>query len=281
MRTRRRLSLLLALCAPLVASRAGAKEATKGKPVEVGIDEQLGEQVPLNLTFFDEDVKTVPLKDLLDRPTILALVYFECPGICTPLLNGLTEVLGKLDLKPGVDYQVLTISFDPTETPKMAKGKRQSYVKQLKKPFPESAWHFMTGTQKNIDRITDAVGFRYKRQGEQDFLHAAVLTILSPDGLVARYLYGTSFLPFELQMALAEAAAGRTGKAANRVLLYCFSYDPVGHKYLLSVTRITGLVTLLFAGSFGLWLFLTGRKKTEPGDPRLRRAAPRPSERSD
>jgi protein SCO1/2 len=278
MRTPRKLAVLIALCAPLVASMAGAEEKKMGKPIEVGVEEQLGEQVPLNLTYSDEDGNDVALRDLIDKPTILALVYFECPGICTPLLNGLTEVLGKLDLKPGVDYQVVTVSFDPTETPKMAKGKRQNYLKQFRKPFPESAWHFLTGTQKSIDRLTDAVGFRYKRQGEQDFVHAAVLTVLSSEGKVARYVYGTSFLPFEIQMALTEAAAGRTGSAVNRVLLYCFSYDPVGHKYLLSVTRLTGFVTVLFAGSFGLWLFLSGRRKAAAGDPRLKRAAPQSSD---
>lgn len=229
---------------------------------EVGIDEKTGEMVPLNLSFLDETGKSVVLKDLVTKPTILILVYYRCPGICSPLLNGVTDMVDKLDMEAGKDYNIVTVSFDPREDYITAGGKKTNYLNNLKKKIPGSSWRFLTGDSIPIAKLTDAVGFRYKRQGE-DYVHGAVITILSPDGKIARYLYGTEFLPLDVKLALTEASEGKTGPAINKLLKFCFSYDPEGRKYVLNVTRIAGSVTLL--ALIGFALVLTLKKKKHKG----------------
>ncbi|MBD3335812.1 MAG: SCO family protein [Candidatus Eisenbacteria bacterium] len=242
----------------LLVLTAGAL-AQDGELTEVGIDEHLGQHVPLDLTFQDEDGRTVRLGDLLDKPTILTLVYYRCPGICTPLLSGVVDVLEKVDLEPGKDYQVLTISFDPTEGPDLAERKKMNFMKAFHEPFPEDAWRFMTGDSAAVAAITDAIGFRYKPQGK-DFLHPGVLTVLSDQGKIARYLYGITFLPFDVKMALMEAAEGRTGPTVRRVLLYCFSYDPEGKTYVFNILKVVGTLMMVFAALFVAWLVITTRR---------------------
>ena len=231
--------------------------ASDGK---VGIDEQLGKNLPGGVAFADEQGNPVKLQALFGKPTILALVYYECPGICTPLLNNLVDTLDRTDLVPGRDYQVITISFDPKDTPATATKKRANYLKQFNKPFPPDAWRFLTGTQAAIDQVTDAVGFRYATAGK-DFNHPGVLTMLSPDGHVMRYLYGVSFLPFDLKMAVIEAAKGQPMPAINRALAFCYTYDLDGRRYVFSTLKVTGVVTLSMIACFGSFLYLTTRKK--------------------
>lgn len=233
---------------------------TRTPPPEVGIDEHLGGYVPKDLVFLDEDGQPVRLGDMMDTPIILSLVYYRCPGICSPLLSGVVDVLEKMDLKPGKDYRVLTISFDPTETPDLAKHKKKNYFKAFTKPFPEDAWRFMTGSEDSVKQITEAVGFRYKKEGK-DFVHAATLVFLGTDGKISRYLSGITFLPFDVKMAVYEASHGRVGPTVNRVLLYCFSYDPEGKTYVFNLLKVTGTVTMLFALAFVLFLVITGRKR--------------------
>lgn len=228
---------------------------------EIGIYEQLDKYIPTNLEFYDIDSNLVKLSSLIDKPTVLSLVYFTCPGICSPLLDGLAEVIDWADIELGVDYQVFTISFNYSETPSLAKSKRVNYLKQIEKEVDEDAWKWFTGDSVNIYGLTDAVGFKFKREGK-DFIHAGTLILLSPDGKVTRYLYGTKFNQFDLKMAVMEASEGKSSPTISKVLQYCFSYDADGKKYVFNVTKIGATVVILFAVIFFLILVLK-RKKTE------------------
>jgi len=226
----------------------------------IGIDEKLGQFIPLDLTFYDENGNPVSLKQLIHTPLILAPVFYRCPNVCSFLLFNLAGVINKLPSEPGKEYQVLTVSFDETEKPDLAFEKKKMYLKMIEKPFPEDAWRFLTGDKENIHKLTDAIGFHFKKQGE-DFLHPVTLVILSPDGKITRYMYGTEFLPFDLKMALLEASEGRVGPTLSKVLRFCFSYDPQGRKYVFNTLKVTGIVTLLFALSLILFLVFKGKKK--------------------
>ena len=239
----------------LIAQTIGYAQSSDG-PV-IGIDEALGQYVPLGLSFTDSDGTVMTLDELVDRPTVIVLVYYKCPGICPLLLNGTTEVLSKLQLNPGVDYNVVTISFDETDTPDTSLQQKKNYLHSLQKIFPENAWRFVTGDLETIEAFTDAVGFRFQRQGI-DFAHPAALIVLGKDGKISRYLYGTTFLPFDLKMAIVEAAEGRVGPTINRMLKYCFSYDPEGRTYVFNVTRVAGSVVILLAVIFLTVLLIKG-----------------------
>ncbi|MCI0450297.1 MAG: SCO family protein [Chlorobi bacterium] len=226
---------------------------------QVGIDEQLGAEIPLELTFINEYGKPVTLRSLFTKPTVLTLVYYKCPGICSPLLTGVADVIDKMDLEPGRDFNVVTISFNPREDYIMASDKKKNYTDNMKKEIPAASWQFLTGDSLNITKITDAVGFRYQPQGE-DFMHGAVITVLSQDGKIARYLYGTDFLPLDVKLALTEAAEGKSTPAINKLLKLCYSYDPEGRKYVLNITRIIGGGMILIIAGFVLILTLKKKK---------------------
>lgn len=228
-----------------------------GNPV--GIDEKLGNQIPLDLVFNDEDGKPTPLRTIVTKPTLLTLVYYECPSICSPLLNGLVETLGRSDIVPGKDYQVLTISFDETETPLLAARKKANYLKSFSRPFPASEWRFMTGDKKAIDALTDAVGFRFQRDGKE-FRHAGVITVLTPNGKIARYLHGITFMPFDLKMSLIEASKGHTMPPLNRVLAFCYSYDPQGRSYTFNLLKVAGIGMGTCMGLFVVWLVISTKR---------------------
>ena len=170
-------------------------------------------------------------RTLIDKPTILTLNYFRCAGICTPLLNGVVEVLNRTKAEPGKDFQVVTVSFDDRDTPEIAAQKRTNYLKEIKRPFPPSAWRFLTGDAAPPRKaLADSVGFKFKREGD-DFIHAGAIIVLSPKGKVTRYMYGITYLPADLQMAVHEAARGEAQPTINKLLKFCFSYDPAGRKY--------------------------------------------------
>ncbi len=226
---------------------------------EVGIDEKLGSAIPLDLSFLDEYGKPVMLRDLITKPTVLTLVYYRCPGICSPLLNGLSQTIDHLDLEPGKDYNIVTISFDPTETYPIASDKKKNYLEAMKKKIPVDSWRFLVGDSTNIAKITDAIGFRYQPQGK-DYMHSAVITVLTPNGKIARYLYGVEFLPLDLKMALIEASEGKTGPTINKLLKLCYSYDPEGRKYVLNVTRIAGGGMIVLIAAFVLFLSIKKKK---------------------
>jgi protein SCO1/2 len=226
---------------------------------EVGVDEHLGQYLPMNAEIIGADGEPVRLREIIDRPTILTLVYYRCPGICSPLLDGVADVLDRLELEPGVDYEVLTLSFDPTETHDLAERWKKNYIKRFNRDFPPEAWRWTVADSATIAAVTDAVGFRYKPRGK-DFDHPGVLTILAPDGKITRYLNGITFLPFDVKMALVEAAEGKTGPTINRLLLYCFSYDRDGGKYVFNIFKVTGTLFTLFAIAFAVFLVIWSRR---------------------
>ena len=225
---------------------------------QIGIDEKLGEYVPLKTAFFDENADSVLLGDFINKPTILAFVYYDCPGICTPLLNGLVDVLEKYDGLPGKDYSVVTISINELDNPVIATQKKKSYLASFRKEFPETEWHFLTGDTTSITAVTNAVGFRYERKGK-DFIHPGLLTILSPDGKIIRYLFGITFNQFDLKMAVTEALAGKPGPTIAKVLQYCFSYDPDGRTYAFNFLKVTGTLVLFFVLIFAVYLFFASK----------------------
>jgi len=251
------------LAAPAVRAQSEARPAAPAPTFtaeEVGVDEKLGQTIPLDLVLKDEAGKPVSLRSLVDKPTILTLNYFRCAGICTPQLNGLADVLNKVNANPGKDFQVITVSFDDRDTPEMAAQKRTNYLGEITRPFPPVAWRFLTGDAATTRALAGSVGFKYKRVGD-DFVHAGAIMILSPQGKVTRYMYGITYLPADLELALQEAARGEAHPSINKLLKFCFSYDPQGRKYVLDFTKVAAAITLLAAAIFVFALVSKGRKK--------------------
>ena len=228
--------------APGDAGAALGGEAAPGDGGEVAIVEHLGGTVPLNAVFRDEAGRPVTLGSLIDRPTILVPVYYRCPGVCSPLMSGLVEVLEKVNRVPGRDYRIISLSFAETETPALAAAKKANYLAAFRKPFPAGAWRFLTGTKVPIRAVTEAVGFRYQLV-DGEYAHPAVLIFLSPKGRIVRYMSGLTFLPFDVAMALLEAAAGRISPSIRGALLYCYRYDPQRQTYAFNILRVAGTST--------------------------------------
>ena len=229
--------------------------------IEIGIVEKLDTVIPLELEFQNEKGETVVLKDMIDKPTILSFVYFDCPGTCGPLLAGVSEVISKLDMELGTDYQIITFSFNPLDTPEKAALKKLNYVQQIDEKYRQH-WTFLTSDQATIHKITDGTGWKYKPQG-LDFAHPSAIMITSPEGKLTRYLYGIDYLPFDLKMAIIEAQRGEAKPTINKVLEFCFAYDPQGRNYTLQVTRVVGSLTIIIALILLVVLLLKGRRKTE------------------
>ncbi len=231
------------------------------KDLEIGVVEHLDEYLPDGIYITGIDSQRVLLSSLIDKPTILNFVYYRCPGICSPLMEGLAEVMDRSDLKPNEDYQVLTISFDPTETLDLAQRKKTNYLNLVnKKKAITKGWHFYISDSASIAKATDAVGFKYKRVGN-DFTHAASVMVISPNGKITRYLNGIYFLPFEFKMAVIEANKGQSGPTINKILQFCYSYDPEGQTYVLNVTKVAGSIILFIAALIFLFLVLTPKRK--------------------
>jgi protein SCO1 len=227
--------------------------------IEIGIVERLGDTIPMNLWFFNENSDTVTLGQLINKPTIMCFVYFDCPNLCSPLMDGVADMVSKLDLKLGTDYQIITISFNTKDTPEKAREKKVNFVQKISKENQKD-WIYLTGVQENITAITEAIGYRYKAQG-LDFAHASAIFILSPQGKITRYLYGLTYLPFDVKMAIIEAQKGIARPTINRILEYCFAYNPASKTYTIQITRIIGTMTLLIAVIFFVMLLLRKRKK--------------------
>ncbi len=228
---------------------------------ELGIYEHLDTYISDDLVFTDELYQEVNLKDAINKPTILVLVYYECPGICSPLLNGLADAMQKAEIELGTDYQVFTVSFSHTENPLLARKKKSTYSKLLTHGDTDKSWRFFTGDSVTISRLLDQVGFKVKKEGKE-YIHPGSLIVLSPTAKITRYLYGsTYFLPFDLKMAVVEAQAERSGPTINKMLKYCFSYDPAGKKYVFNVTKVSGTIILLMAlGLLSTMIFNRKRK---------------------
>ncbi len=220
---------------------------------DIGIGEKLGDIIPDDIVFQNENDETVRFKEILadNKPTVLNLVYFNCPKLCNFAADGLLQVANELDsLSLGRDYKVLTVSFDPEDAPEIAKAKAAKYWEGVKNgDSVEKNWEFMTGDQENIDKLTKAVGWNFKKDGDE-FAHPTALIILTPEGKISRYLYGIQHEPKDFRLALLEASEGKIGSSEviNKVLLFCYGFDPVGKKYALkalNVVKAAGVVTLL------------------------------------
>ncbi len=267
--TRHCLSLLLVAASlgvahPSVAKMPEAPPAASAdvKPEEVGIDEQLGKFIPLDTVLRDEDGNDVTLRSLIDRPTVLTLNYFRCAGICSPQLNGVAETVNRTLAKIGEQYRIITVSFDERDTPEIAAKKRTNYLQEIRRPVSPNDWRFLTSDAATSKKIADAVGFKFKRVGD-DFLHPGALMFLSPKGQVTRYMYGITYVPADWQMAAEEAARGEVQPTINKWLKFCFTYDPSGRRVALNVTRITGTVVLGSAMIFAIVLILKGKRKPQ------------------
>ena len=239
-----------------------AARAQADSDVEIGVIEKLDQYIPLDAILIDEHGDTVIIGDLIDKPTILNFVYFRCPGICSPLMDGLADAIDGTDLELGVDYQALTISFDHREGTFLAVKKKNNYLNLMeKKEEAEKGWLFFTSDSTNIAALTGASGFRYQPSGN-DFIHAATLIILTPDGKISRYMNGIYFLPFELKMSILDADAGKSGPTINRVLQYCYSLDPEGQKYVLNITKVSATLIIFFALVLFLVLIFFRKRKS-------------------
>lgn len=236
-------------------AQAVINPAATNEDVEIGVVEHLNDYLPDSISLINEQGEQVWLADVIDKPTVINFVYYRCPGICSPLMEAVAGVMDKSELVPGVDYQVLTISFDPRETIDLGLRKKTNYLSLMNNPEKveqaKTGWLFFVSDSASIIKATNATGFKYKKTGN-DFLHAASLTVTSPDGKITRYLNGMYFLPFEWKMAIVEASEGIAGPTLNKVLRFCFTYDPVGQSYVLNITKVSATIIIFF----GLLLLL-------------------------
>ena len=235
--------------------------------VGVGIEEHLGRAIDLDLTFNDENGQVVKLRDFFNkgRPVLLNLVYYNCPQLCTLILNRQVEIMKQMPWTPGNQYEIVSISIDPRETPEIASQKKASYLASYGKPAP--GWHFLTDRDNNAKRLAELIGYHYRWDPRiQQYAHLAGIMILTPEGKVARYLYGINYRALDLRFGLAEAAENRSTITIERVLLFCYRYDPVENKYVLFATNFMkagGVLTILILGGF-LWrMFLAERRRKE------------------
>lgn len=274
---------VVAVCSSVAAwSQVPAPKAQPGEGAtnqkisildRVGIDQHLNQQVPLDLTFTDENGQQVQLKQYFgSKPVILSLVYYQCPMLCSQVLNGLAGALnGIVRFNVGRDFNVITVSFDPRDTPEAARENKDRYLKRYRRPGSAEGWHFLTGKQEQIDALTKAVGFRYAWDPEiKQFAHASGIMLLTPDGRLAQYYYGIEYPPRDIQYGLIEASQGKIGNVADAVVLYCYQYDPAKGKYgpvIFNILRLSALATVLVLGGFMVIMFrrdiLAARKSRE------------------
>jgi protein SCO1/2 len=234
----------------------------------VGIEQHLDEQIPPDLTFRDETGKAVRLGDYFGKkPVILNLVYYQCPMLCGEVLSGLESALRVLKFDVGKEFDVLTVSFDPRETPDMATKKKAEFLKRYGRPGAEAGWHFLTGPQESIDALTNAAGFQYQYDPKTgQFAHATAIAILTPEGKIAQYYYGVEYAPKDLRLGLIQASENKIGTLADQVLLYCYHYDPTTGKYgaiIARVLQLSGLVTVLALGILMTTLIRFGSRHGE------------------
>ncbi len=251
-------------------NEAGTSNGMPDVLKKVGIEQKLNAQLPLDAQFKDENGNIVNLGNYFNKgkPVILALVYYECPMLCNEVLNGLTGSLKGISFDAGKDYDVLAISFDPRENdkPELAKNKKASYVERYGRPGAENGWHFLTGTQSEIDKVTKAVGYNYVfDEKTNQFAHAGGIMIVTPEGKMSRYFYGIDYAPKDLKFGLMDSAQEKIGNPAEQLFLYCYHYDPSTGKYglvVMRVLRLAGVILLFGMGAmfFGFWRYNKGRK---------------------
>jgi len=258
--------------APLYSPRPELGPNGSGMPAvlqEVKIEQKLNEQVPLDLEFKDEAGRTVQLSEYFNhsKPVVLSLVYFRCPMLCDQVLTGVLGSVRSLPFDVGKEFDVLTVSFDPHDTPEYAADKKQTFIERYNRAGAERGWHFLTGDQENIRRLTDAVGFRYTYDEKTNqFAHAAGIMVLTPAGKLSRYLYRVEYDPKDLRLALVEASDNKIGSYADQLLLYCYHYDPATGRYgpvVMNIMRLGGVATMMGIGALLLILRWRGAKKSK------------------
>jgi protein SCO1/2 len=228
---------------------------------DIGIDQHLNDQVPLDLQFKDEDGRTVVLGDYFKkgRPVILTMVYYQCPMLCSEVLSGLNSAMQVMKFTAGNEYEVVTVSVDPRDTPEMAKAKKASYLKEYNRPGADEGWHFLTGNQDNIAKLAKTVGWKYRWDPKMNqFIHAAGIMLVTPQGKLAQYYYGIEYSPKDLRLGLIEASQHKIGNLVDQVVLYCYHYDPKTGKYgavVQNMLRIGGAATVLLLGGFIVLMF--------------------------
>lgn len=227
---------------------------------KVGIEQRLNEQLPLDLKFKDENGREVALGEYFGKgkPVILALVYYECPMLCNQVLTGLTGSLKGMNFTAGKEFEVVAVSFDPRDTPEIAKAKKETYLANYGRPDTANAWHFLTGTPESIKKITESVGFKYEwDEATKQFAHAGGIQIATPEGKLARYFYGIDYAPKDVKFGLMEASSSKIGNPVEQLVLYCYHYNPASGKYglaIMNVVRLGGVATLI--GLAAMLLFL-------------------------
>ena len=250
---------MTAAALPVAAQQYGLPAMLRG----VGIEQKLNSQLPLEATFRDENGASVRLGNYFQgRPVILNLVYYKCPMLCNLVLSGMVKTLRRLTLNPGADFDIVTISFDPKETPQLAAAKRQTYLEEYNRPGAAAHWHFLTGEDSQIHQVTEAVGFHYQWDNrQQTWAHASGIFIATPDGKMSRYIYGVYYPDRDLRLSLVEASANKIGTLNDQVLLFCYHYDPVRGKYGLVITNIIRLCCALTVLILGGFIFLMLRRE--------------------
>jgi protein SCO1 len=261
-------TLAVATCAAVTASaqmtggasgykrEAGMAASSIPAPLrEIGFDQHIGAFVPLDTAFRDESGKSVRLGDYFGpRPVVMVFAYYDCPMLCTQVISGLTSALRTISLEPGHDFEIVTVSFDPRDTASSAAAKKKVFVERYKREGAETAWHFLSGDQASIDRLTKAAGFRYAWDEQtKQFAHPTGVIVLTPDGRLAKYMFGIEYGPRDLRFAIVEASNGHVGSVVDSLLLYCYHYDPMTGRYglvVMRMMRIAGAATVLALGAF-------------------------------
>ncbi len=237
---------------------------------EIGLDQKLNGQVPLDAAFTDESGGPVRLRQYFGKkPVIMALVYYKCPKLCNQVLNGLLAAMRVMKFDAGKEFEVVLVGIDPRETPQVASGKKKSYIESYDRPGAENGWHFLTGQEAQIKRVADAVGYRYRFDDKMNqYVHPAGLMVATPAGKLAQYFYGFEYAPRDLKFAVMEASEERIGGLVDQVIFYCFMYDPASGKYglvVMRVLRVMGIATVLSLGTLIFVLCRRNRGKPSHG----------------
>jgi protein SCO1/2 len=249
---------------PVAAQQYGLPAMLQG----VGIEQKLNSQLPLEATFRDETGAPVRLGSYFQgRPVIVNLVYYQCPMLCNLVLTGMVNTLRRLSLNPGADFDIVTLSFDPSETPQLAAAKRQTYLAKYNRPGAAASWHFLTGNETQIHQVTEAIGFHYRWDDQQKaWAHASGIFIATPDGKISRYIYGVYYPDRDVRLSLVEASANKIGTLNDQVLLFCYHYDPKNGKYglvIVNIIRLLCTATVLILGAF-IFTMLRRERRARP-----------------
>ena len=239
------IKLILALFLFLTSIKSYTQTSLFNQQMQIGFEEKQGQKADLSTKMVNESGDTVLLSEVIKKPTILNLVYFQCPGTCSPLMWGISKFIDQVDLQLGKDYDVITISFDPTERIDLGIKKKASYLSTMKNGDSAKNWHFFVSDSINIAKLTQSVGFKYQFINNQ-YVHPTGLIALAADGKIVRYLRGIDFLPFDIKITMIEAAKGKIGPSINRLVAICYSYDDKGNQLVFNVTRVSAIVILFF-----------------------------------